>query len=259
MISLGLCTGWENAALAASLGYDYIEPALNRLAALEEEDFRAACDTVEAGGFPCQAFNCLLPGEIRVTGGAVDPARQADYLARAFQRAARLGAKVIVFGSGGARQVPEGFSHRRAWVQLGEFLARANDAAAPLGLTVVLEPLSREECNILHTVPEATALASLLDLPHLGVLGDTYHMARNGEPLTALAQTGGLLGHLHLANPAGRRFPREGDGVDYEALFALLEEMGYTGRVSVEASTQDLAGDARAALALLDRLRAAKG
>lgn len=217
MIRLGVCTGMENAGLLAGLGFDYIEPALNGIAAMEETFARGKAEIAWAG-IACEAFNCMFPGELKLTGEEVDPSAIENCLSFAYDRAARLGARTVVFGSGGSRRVPDGFSHAQAWRQIKEFLILADSSAARYGLTVAIEPLDRGECNILNYVSEATALAALVDLPRIAVLADTYHMARCGEPLTALAQTGGLLLHIHLAEPTKRRFPKAGDGQDYGAL-----------------------------------------
>ena len=100
---------------------------------------------------------------------------------------------------------------------------------------MVIEPLRRFETNIINLVSEATILCSLLQLPRIGVLGDTYHMVASSEPYSAFAQAGSLLGHIHICNSAIRRYPVEGDDGDYEEVFRALKECGYTGRVSIEA------------------------
>jgi sugar phosphate isomerase/epimerase len=56
-----------------------------------------------------------------------------------------------------------------------------------------------------------------------------------------------------MANPNGRVFPLAWDEFDYEPFFANLRRIGYEGRISVEASTQDLIGDAPKSIALLRR------
>lgn len=151
--------------------------------------------------------------------------------------------------------MPEGFPRGRAWKQLADFLRLANNCAAGHGLKIVIEPLRREECNIINLISEAVELAALLDLPHVAVLGDTYHMWSGGESLSALAEAGELLCHMHIACPEGRAFPRENDPAhnrgEYKELFRVLGGMGYTDRISIEAGCTDLPRDAAAALSLL--------
>ena len=255
MIALGVCTGLENARILAELGYDYIETALNALAAMTEEEFRQSRRELSSAGIPCRAVNCMLPGTIPVVGPQADQARTGAYLERAFDRAGALGVRVAVFGSGGSRRVPEGFPWPRAWRQILEFLSLAEKFAARSGLEIAIEPLRRQECNLLNYVSEAVELASLAGLPHVGVLADTYHMAGVGEPLDVLCRTGGLLRHVHIAEPSERRFPKPGDGQDYDALREALKAAGYSGGVSIEAGSGNLAFDGKEAFQLLDQLR----
>jgi hypothetical protein len=43
------------------------------------------------------------------------------YVAKAFDRVARLGVRIVVFGSGGARRVPEGYPRDDAVRQMVDF------------------------------------------------------------------------------------------------------------------------------------------
>ncbi len=61
--------------------------------------------------------------------------------------------------------------------------------------------------------------------------------------------------HLHMANPQGRVFPLTWEEFDYAPFFAKLRQIGYTGRISIEASSKDIpaegaAGDCAAAASL---------
>lgn len=254
-MKLGICTGLENAGLLAELGYDYMETGLAAVAAMSREEFGRARAALAGSGLSCEAMNGMLPGEVPVVGEQADPQRVEAYLTAAFARAGELGARVIVFGSGGSRRVPEGFPPAGAWRQIRDYLRLADGLAGAHGLQIAIEPLRREECNILNRVSEAVELAAVLDLPHVGVLGDTYHMWSEGEPLSVLKDAGELLRHVHIACPEGRRFPRENDPADargeYAALFRTLEEAGYEGRISIEAGTRALSEDGAASLGLL--------
>ncbi len=254
-MKLGVCTSLDNAGVLARLGYDYIETALSAVAAMPEEEFQNARRALDGSGLRCEAMNGMLPGDLPVVGEAADLARAESYLSVAFARAEQLGARVIVFGSGGSRRVPEGFSWAQAWRQLRDYLTLTDRLAGEHGLDIAIESLRREECNILNRVSEAVELVALLDLPHVGVLGDTYHMHCEGEPLTALADAGELLWHVHTACPEGRVCPKHGDPADrqgeYKELFAVLNKMGYAGRVSIEAGFEHFDEDARVSLALL--------
>lgn len=260
MIKLGVCTGMENAKALAQAGFDYIETSLSAVAAMSEEDFQQAEKALLESGLSCEAMNVMMLGEIPLTGPQADVSRAGEYLSRAFSRAQKLGTEVIVFGSGTSRQVPENFPHEKAFRQLGDFLTLADGLARENGLRIAIEPLRYQECNILHFVSEALILASLLRLPHVGVLGDTYHMAAGNESFSSLAEAGELLWHVHMARPQNRAYPSRQDPRQdreaYAALFSTLRAMDYEGRVSVEGQCANFLPDAKESFALLNSLRA---
>lgn len=255
MIRLGVCTSIDNAARMAQIGFDYIEPPLRAIADLSDAEFDAQRAILNASGLRCEAMNCMLPGEIRVVGDRVDESRIREYLDRAFRRASLLGTQVIIFGSGGSRGVEPGGDFACAWRQLTDYLRIAAEYADQYGVNVAVEPLCRAECNIINFVSEAMALTSMVNHPRIGVLGDSYHMVLGCEPESALENAGAHLFHVHMACAEGRRYPKPNDGGNHEALFAALNRMGYAGRVSIEAGTDDIFSDAETAFPLLNSLR----
>lgn len=250
-MKLGLCAPLSRAQDVQSMGYDYIEPGLSALAALPEEAFEEALAGAKTSGLPVEAANQFVPAALPLVGPEVDKAAVQAYVEGALRRASALGVQVVVFGSGGARQVPAGFSHDGGLSQVAEFLRLCNPIADANGLRIAIEPLCQRECNLLNTVMESTALARLLRQDAIGVLGDTYHMFREGEPFSSFSKAGGLLLHVHVANPQGRLYPRPGDGYDYAALFDALHAAGYDGRVSVEVGEDAFDEGAPAALEVL--------
>lgn len=255
MIKIGVCTAIDNIEKAARLGFEYIETNLSQLAALSDEDFEAAAARVDAAPIGVEACNVMLPGSIKVAGEGVNAQDIHNYLDKAFPRAKRLGCQVVVFGSGRSRSVPDGYDSGMAWRQIANFLRLLERHAQENDITVVIEPLRAAESTQMNFVSEATLMASLLQMPHIAVLGDTYHMAMGFEPLSALTKAGSLLKHIHVANAIGRRYPKAGDGEDYDKLFRVLTQMGYEGRVSVEAGCDDFEADGRLAYQVLDEAR----
>ena len=256
MICLGVCTDVKNINEAAEIGFDYLEFSLAKLASLTEEEYREVCDIVDNAPIKVEACNGMLPGDIKVVGEQVNAQIIHDYLDKAFARARRIGAKVVVFGSGASRRVPDGFDTSVAWRQIGNYLRMVQRHAMENDITVVIEPLRAVECNIMNYVSEATLMASLIQMPNIAVLADTFHMAMGSEPLSALTMAGSLLKHMHIANAIGRKYPKTGDGERYQEIFETLKEMGYEGRVSVEAGCEDFSREARQAFEVLNAQRA---
>lgn len=255
VIRLGVCAPIEHILAAERAGFDYLEGNLSQIAVLPERSFRTQYALVHEAGIRCEVMGCMLPRELSVTGRGVNASLLHEYLDLAFGRAVRLGCEVVVFASAGARQVPEGWPVDVAWRQLANFLRVVERHATDYNLLVGVEPLSRGECNLLCSVAEATLLCSILQLNHVRVMADTFHMAMEHESMESLIMAGPLLCHVHTANALGRTFPRPGDGEDYPKLFQALSGIGYQGRVSIEAGYDDFEEEALIAYQVLDRAR----
>ncbi|HNV02567.1 MAG TPA: sugar phosphate isomerase/epimerase family protein [Vicinamibacterales bacterium] len=250
-VRVGVCVGAGEIEAAKAAGFDYVEINASRVAALTEEEFRQLADRVARIGVPVEAANIFIPGAIKLTGPEVDPARQAAHLELTLGRLEKLGVKVVVLGSGGARRVPDGFSRDEAWTQLVDFCRRLAPIARAHGITIAVEPLRRQETNIVNTAREGLALVKAVDRPEIQLLVDYYHMSEEGESADVLLEAGKAIVHTHIANPRGRVYPLDSAESNYAPFFENLCAIGYTGRLSIEASTKDFAAEAPAALAML--------
>ena len=109
-----------------------------------------------------------------------------------------------MFGSGGARRIPEGFDPKDAHDQLVRFCSMLAPIAWRHGVTVVVEPLNRQECNVLTTVKECAALVREVAQPGLRLLVDAYHLLRDNDSCDDIATHGDLLAHVpRLAREPG--------------------------------------------------------
>ena len=244
--------GEECIPVFSGLGYDYVELPLAQIMDLSEDSFSFLLQTIKECGIPLEACNNFFPAGIRLTGENAEPGAALEYARRACGRAAALGAKIIVLGSSGAKNIPFGFPYEKARAQFTELLGRLQEIVLPLGITIVLEPLNRNESNFIVNVDEALSVMNEASCGNIKLLVDYYHMCmENEDPVEAVRKAGNNLRHVHIAARQGREFPRPGDGHDYAAFFAALKDAGYDGRVSVEAYSNNLPGDAEASAALI--------
>src|SRR6185503_13266668 len=248
-VQVGYCTSVKNVAAAKAAGFDYVEVATTEIAALSDTDFEKVLQDARQVGLPTPAANLFLPATLKVTGPAIDRAQQMAHVRRAFDRLSRLGTQIVVFGSGGARRVPDGFSKDEAFMQLVEFGKRIAPEARARGITVAIEPLRREETNMINSAAEGLALVEAIDDQNFQLMIDFYHLASEKESPAIVSRAKDHLRHLHMANPTGRVFPLAWDEFDYAPFFAALRQAGYNQRISVEASTKDLAAEAPRAIA----------
>ena len=249
-MQFGVCGGINQAATLASAGYDYIE--LSVAGDLIPDEGEAAWAEkralIEALPLPARAFNSFVRTG-KIVGPDADPARLERYVHTALARAAQVGGKIIVFGSGGARNVPEGVRREDARAQLLQFLGWCADAHEKTGVVVVIEPLNTGESNILNTVAEGAEYARAVGRAGVRNLADTYHMEKDGEPLDAIVRDADILAHTHTAD-TGRFAPGTGT-YDHAAMFRAFRQAGYDARLSIECSWRDFQSEAPAALSHL--------
>lgn len=255
-MKFGCCieaTATERIEYLARIGYDYVELYLAPLADLPEDEFLAIVEQFAKTGMPCEACCIFYPRTVRLTGPDVNWAQVEDYDRRAIARAARLGAKVIVFGSSGAKNVPEGFPHDQAWQQIIHAMHIAAPIAAEHGITIVIEPLNKKEANIVLNGAEGLKLAREIDRPSVQLLIDYYHMALENESPDILLEARDAIKHTHISTVPARTYPVVVEPA-YIPFFANLKTIGYAGRVSIEAKTENFENDAIASLAVLRQL-----
>jgi sugar phosphate isomerase/epimerase len=246
-------TGIEIVERLEEIGFDYIELSLAHMMALSDSDFDVLKERLQGSGLRCEACNNFFPSHIRLTGIETDMKQTLNYVDRAFQRASRLGVEVIVFGSSGAKNVPDGFSKDLAWAQIVHLLRAIDPLAERYGITVAIEPLNRLESNIVNTAAEGLRLAREVDRGNIQLLVDYYHLVMEKESLDVIREAADFIRHLHFAEPRGRIFPLEIQA-GYADFFARLKEIDYTGRLSLEAYSKEFAADARRSLSLLRQL-----
>ncbi len=119
-------------------------------------------------------------------------------------------------------------------------LADAAGAAARIGASVLLEPVSGAPCYPLRTADEVVAVLDRVEREseagNLRMLADLYHLSANGDDLdTALARHHARVGHVQIADAPGRHEPGTGT-LDLDRHLDALEAAGYAGWVGLEYS-----------------------
>ena len=253
-MKIGVCTGFENLEKAAAFGFDYIEVGVGSVAGLSEEEFEDLKKKLEGAPIGVEAANVMLPGSIRLTGDEADHETMRRYLEGAYARLSAIGCRTVVFGSGGARRIPDGFDREKAMDQLFAASVIIAETAAKYGVTIALEPLNRKECNVINSVSEGGELVEKVRDPAFRLLADYYHIGMDGEDFGGMRRYGRYLRHTHIAHPTVRSVPARGDGGGYEEFFGVLKEVGYGERVSIEARVEDFDREMPAALLYLKEL-----
>lgn len=160
--------------------------------------------------------------------------RSWRYLARLVELCSDLGdGGVMVFGSGKQRSTTGGSTVTEAKARFREGLARLALLAEDLGVTILLEPLSRRFCNVVTTLPEAVEIVSEIGSRALATTLDVRHaVAESQTPERLVRDYFPYLKHVHLNEPDGG-YPGSGD-FDFLPLLKALKEVRYQGWLSVE-------------------------
>jgi len=248
----GVCGGMTIGSIAAQAAYDYMEWSVADLLCplAPEPAFQAACAAVQASHLPYEVANSFVPGSLKITGPAVDGQALDAYVRTVMERAERIGLEIIVFGSGGARQIPVGFDRKRAHEQIVAFCRMVGPIAQAHGITVAVEPLNKAECNVLNTVDECAGLVNEVAHPSIRLLADAYHMMRDGDPVRSIVEHGHLLAHVHIATIPNRYAPGA-ETCDFTSFFAALAAVRYDGRISIEGKIPHPETELPAAIALM--------
>jgi sugar phosphate isomerase/epimerase len=252
-VAVGYCTGLANLEAAKAAGFDYVELSATEIANLSDADFDAAAAKIKTLGIATPAANLFGPAALKLTGPETNVEQQNAHMRKALTRLAKLGTQVVVFGSGGARRVPDGFSKDEAFKQLVDFGRRAAEEGRANGITITIEPLRKQETNIINTAGEGLTLVEAINHPNFQLMIDFYHLASEQEDPAIVLRAKDRLRHLHVANPQERVFPAKWEEYDYAPFFANLKKIGYDKRISVEGRTTDLAAQGPPAIALLRR------
>jgi sugar phosphate isomerase/epimerase len=249
---VGVCNSAGNWEQLKQAGCDYVEDGVGRLLnpRASEEEFQKTWADAKAKQATILACNGFLPGELKLVGPEIKHDEAVAYATKAFERAQKVGFRIIVLGSGGARKVPEGFERAKAEDQFVTFLRKLAPIAADHGITVAMESLNRSETNFGNTVAECYRFARAVDHAGFKLTADMYHMLREEEGPEILTRLKGSLVHCHVAEKKDRTPPGTA-GDDFKPYLRALRELGYNGGISLECRWKTFAQELAPAVAAL--------
>jgi len=250
-VKVGRCTDVDKLEETKAAGFEYAELGTSKIAKLSEEELAAALAKHKEVGLPTPVANLFIPADLKVVGPDVNEKALMEYVEKALDRMSKFGVQIIVFGSGGARKVPDGYSKDEAFNQLVAFAKKIAPLAQAKGITLAVEPLQSKETNIINSAAEGLKWVKAVDHPNFRLMVDFYHLALEKEDPKILVEARDYIKHFHIANPNKRVFPMNAAEYDYAGFFENVKKMGYHGRISVEASTKNFTEEGPKALGFL--------
>ncbi|MGI5167843.1 hydroxypyruvate isomerase family protein [Spirillospora sp. CA-253888] len=236
----------ERPAAARAAGFDAVEFwwPWPEAAVPSDAEVDAFCAAIADAGVRLIGLNFYagdMPAGER--GVLSDPARAAEFrdsVAVLVRIAERTGVRAFnaLYG-----QRLEGVSAAEQDRVATQNLAYAARQVGAFGGTVLIEPLARglNGAYPLETAADAVAVVERVraeGVDNVRFLFDSFHLVSNGDDLDKAAREhADVIGHVQIADVPGRGRPGTG-GIDFAALFAVLDDIGYTGRISLEYKPQ---------------------
>ncbi|MDB5804833.1 MAG: Xylose isomerase [Betaproteobacteria bacterium] len=249
----------EQCRAAAALGYMGLEVAPFTLAEdpmrITDEEARGFAHVAAGHGISITGLHWLLvapSGLSMVSADAALRRRTAEVMCRMVELCALMGGKYLVHGSPKQRSVPPGESREATLARARECLAGAAQRAQECGVTYCIEPLARNETDVLNTVAEAAALVDEIALPSFKTMIDCSAAGQTEalpvHELVARWLPTGKIGHVQVNDP-NRRAPGQGM-LEFAPVLAALKAGGYRGVLAVESFDYVPDGMASAAYAI---------
>jgi hydroxypyruvate isomerase len=234
---------------AANLAYLFTErPFMERFAAAAAAGFKAVelqfpydqspsavRSQLERHGLTMLGINTPPGRAAGQSGLAAVPRHEAEFAAlfrQALDYVVAVGGRQIHVMAG---QVPPEQRPAAETTFVGN-LTRAADTAADRNITLLIEPINpRDRPDYFLTRAEhAVAIIAKVERPNLRIQFDFYHaQIVGGDLLRRFEKHLPLVGHVQVAAIPTRHEPDEGE-VNYPAIFAELDKLGYEGWVGAE-------------------------
>jgi D-psicose/D-tagatose/L-ribulose 3-epimerase len=141
---------------------------------------------------------------------------------------------VMVFGSPKQRCTQDGLTPAEAAQNFIDGLADVAPHAEQRGVTVLVEALPLNQCDVITTLAEAVAIVKQVNSPAVRTMFDTHNAVDESEPhATLVDRYFDLIRHVHINEMDGRH-PGTGS-YDFKPVLDVLRRREYEHWVSLEA------------------------
>lgn len=246
---IGVVQDFEKDSLLYAIGYGSLVESVAKCFSprkVSEQQFLDNLEKFKKLKISLYAANIFVPGDLKLVGPEVDEAAVLAYVDGVFVRCKQAGVRRIIWGSGGARRVPDGFDKGKAKEQFISIARKVALAAKKYGIDLALENLNHTETNFINTAEEALDIVKKVDHPNFRLCIDIYHMLKEGEPASVIEKSKGYLVHCEVAEKENRTPPGV-NGDDFREYLTALKKIGYTGKIIVECRWENV--DLQAGLA----------
>lgn len=221
------------------MGFGAVEIPVEYPEQIDAQAVRRALEETGLAAVVCGAFG---PSRDLTHADASVRAASIAYMRQCLELCAEWDAPVFAgpmySAVGKARQLPE--AQRKAeWDLAVKGLREVCSIAGQEGVRLAIEPLNRFESDLVNTAADARRMAEELQHPSAGVGLDSFHMSiEEVDPGEAVRTAGSWLTHVQVSENH-RGIPGTGQ-TPWHSLRDALQEIGYSGVVSIESFTPDV-------------------
>jgi sugar phosphate isomerase/epimerase len=161
--------------------------------------------------------------------------RSWEYFRRMIDLCAALGDNgTMVFLGNPQRRTVAGATVAESVARIKEGLARMAPAAKAARVTIMVEPLAPQLCDVINTMEQAMDVVQAVNSPAVQSMLDTHNTAAETIPLDQLIRKYySHIRHVHFNEMDGRR-PGSGN-FDFKTVMQTLRDLSYQRWISVEA------------------------
>ncbi len=240
---IGIAQSMENDSLLQASGYHYLVESISKCFSprnVSDQQFAERLQAIKKMKTKLYAVNVFIPGELKLVGPDVNEQAVLSYAEIVFQRCNAADVALIVWGSGGARRVPDGWDQKKAKEQFVSIARKVSAIAKDYKIVLALENLNSTETNFMTTLSEALEIVQQVDHPNFRLCADIYHMLKENEQPAIIEQAGKYLVHCDLAEKENRTAPGI-SGDDFRGYLKALKKIKYSGKIILECRWDNLA------------------
>lgn len=252
---LGVATSINHDSILNKAGYKFMVEAVPQIlspVSVSDSAFQFKLNQLKKLSLPVYALNIFIPGDLKFVGPNVNEQAILNYTQKVFERCKQAGINLIVWGSGGARRIPEGYSNEKARQEFIQMAKKIAAQAEQYEIILALENLNQQETNFINTVTEALQIVKDVNHANFKLCADIYHMLRENEPASVLLTTKDYLIHCDIAEKENRTPPGKA-GDDFTTYLLALKQIGYSGKIVLECRWNNLAAEAQPARIFLQQ------
>jgi len=227
------------------MGFDLIEVAVEDPALIDLKVLKDALDKDAMGIVTCGTFG---PGRNLSSLDMKERQAAKDYLIWMIDAAEYLGSLVVIgpmYSAVGKARLESKEDREKEWQYAVDGLKDMCAYAEKKGIKLAFEPLNRFETDLINVVEQGLKLIDDVGAENLGFHLDTFHMhLEEKDSVEAVKKAGKKVFHFHACEN-DRGVPGTGQ-VEWEGIFKVLNEIGYSGSVVIESFTPEVKSIARA-------------